>query len=267
MSDLVPIPCARCGAAMAADQPGYLHSAPVAICRFCGSSETLPPEQGERIRFLRLRLVQLRRAAEAVEAPARSLAQIRKSWGSYLPCLLIPAALPLLSGSVTQTVEWAFAQAAKNPSPGALVSLVGNLLPVLLVPAVAAGVIVGYLMMIRAFDRAVRPLLMAKPPLAPNGHARCRTCGGELAITPAPSVTCSYCNASNLLGAELTTKRAELLEREANVYRERAQAFIKAIGEPFKAPAQVFFASAAVAAVSTLAIGALGSVALVILTR
>ena len=262
--ELVPIPCTRCGASMAEDATGYLHGAVIARCGFCGNAETLPPDLAERIRFLRLRLLQLRNAADLAEAPARTVEQIRKTGGVYVPCVLLFGLVPLLSSSTVRGAELAFDTAAKNPTLGALLTMVGDLTPLLIAPSILTGVAIGYVMMVRNFNRAVRPLLTARPPRSPNGRARCRTCGGELAVTPAPSVRCSYCQATNLLGRELTTQRAELLDREAKAYRERAQAFGRAVSEPFKGPAHSFYASAAIVAASIFVLSNAASVVAVL---
>ena len=65
-------------------------------------------------------------------------------------------------------------------------------------------------------------------------------------MTPAPSVRCSYCQATNLLGSELTTQRA--------------------LSETFKGPTQAFYASAATVAVSIFVLSsAAGVVAVLVL--
>ena len=122
--ELVPIPCTHCGASMAEHASGHLHGAVVARCGFCGNAETLPPDIAERVRFLRLRLLQLRNPADLAEASARAVEQIRKTGGVYVPCILAFGFVPLLSSSTVRAAEFAFGRATKHPTIATLLTMV-----------------------------------------------------------------------------------------------------------------------------------------------
>jgi hypothetical protein len=72
---------------------------------------------------------------------------------------------------------------------------------------------------------------------------RCRSCGGDLPKTTAPEVACRYCQATNLLDAELTARAAELLQAEVTAYQARARSVAQS--EAFRAPVSAFYRWAA----------------------
>jgi hypothetical protein len=118
--------------------------------------------------------------------------------------------------------------------------------------AVALGMLSGWLGMRRAFVAQLRPLLRARPPRQQGLAARCRGCGADLPPVRAPEVKCSYCSASNVLDAELTT--SALLATEAEEYRRRAQG---SMHDPkvYLAPSRAFCRFGAIGVAVTLAIG------------
>lgn len=177
-----------------------LHQVPELHCGYCGRREPLPHDAAQRHQHLRLRLLQLKRARETLEAP---LATYRYLEQGLLPGMLLMTAVAavsllthLASGKVTTVA----------------------LLPV----ATWLGMGAGWLAMALTFRTLLRPRLRARPPAHPGLAARCRSCGGELPRVTAPKIQCRYCAADNLLDDRASADASELLRREAAEYHARA---------------------------------------------
>ncbi len=200
----------------------------------------MPADGAERHRYLRLRLLQVQRAREATEAPLQSFRALSQT---YPPALALFGLMALWQG-------YGFWN-----GPGASGSAdIGQLLFALVPLAVALGMLSGWLGMRRAFVAQLRPLLRARPPRQQGLAARCRGCGADLPPVRAPEVKCTYCSASNVLDAELTTGAGALLAAEADEYRRRAQGFMH---DPnvYLAPSRAFYRFGALGGVVTLVIG------------
>lgn len=226
---------------MTHDEPGYFLEPIVARCGFCGNAEPLPPQMDERARFLQERLLQLRDATERAESASMSAVTTKQSVASYLLMLFAMSALALEGTFQNRYLITAFDYAARAPNVSTIGDLFLHILPAGLTTALSLGFGIGYFMMSRTYSRTVREAKLARPPLQPSGHARCRTCGGELVVDGGPSVECPYCHSANLLGEALTKRRAQLLENETRQYRERLENFGKTLENPFKAPTYVFY--------------------------
>lgn len=229
----LPMPCARCGAPMTLASGPHLHSALGLSCAYCGASEALSADAAERVRHLRLRLTQLQRARESDEAPLRTVATLKRAW---IPALVL---LAVISGiQVVQAVSTLDALAEAAPE-----ALAQSALPMALPLVLLCGYAAGYLGMLRGYARAAVPLLRARPARAAGLAVRCRSCGGDLPKTTAPEVACRYCQATNLLDAELTARAAELLQAEVTAYQARARSVAQS--EAFRAPVSAFYRWAA----------------------
>jgi hypothetical protein len=224
---------------MVPSEVSALHANPEWTCRYCGYREALPADAAELHRHLRLRLLQLQRAREAVEAPMRSFQMLRQAW---LPGLGLVGAMALWqSYNLWNNID----HGTIDPAQAAFA-----LFPL----ALAVGAVVGWLGMRRAFAHRLRPLLRARPPIHPGLAARCRSCGGDLPPTRGPQVTCAYCNATNMLDAALTTQAGALLAAEAQEYQRRVRAWAT---DPavYLAPSRAFYRFAAVGAAVALLVG------------
>src|SRR5690606_16757078 len=88
--------------------------------------------------------------------------------------------------------------------------------------AIFGGYVCGYLGMSLAYRRAVRPLLLAKPPVAAGVALRCRSCGGDLPDVNAPHVICGYCAAHNLHDRQQTERASQLVQEAIAAYQARS---------------------------------------------
>jgi len=241
-----PFPCAICGAPMVPPNAVALHQTPEWSCQYCGHREGLPPQEAERQRYLRLRLLQLSRAREQAEAPLTTFRTMNESWA-------FGAGIMLLVGA-WQAYGFATGLASSghvDPAQGLFM-----ILPL----AIAVGCVCGWLGMRRVFALQLRSLLRARPPLQPGLVARCRGCGADLPAARAPELKCSYCNAWNLLDPTLARDAATLLANEAEEYRSRVRPWSQ---DPkvYLAPARAFYLWAGVGAFITT----LGGLALVLI--
>lgn len=193
-------------------------------CPFCGATEALPAEQGQRVMALRARLAQLRFAQAAEEGPALAFARTMQMLRSQIWVYVGMGALVMgvsASGAITQIRR---AIALSNIPTSARAEILSSTT----FPAISVGVFLGaaaaYVLALAKYKKAIQPTLRARAPLQPGSPARCRSCGASLALGPATAalVPCPHCTASNLLTAELARDRARLLEEEARAYNERA---------------------------------------------
>lgn len=236
----LPKPCLGCGAPMVSvDTSAGLHGDPTLNCRYCGKSETMPAEAAAQDRYLRLRLMQVRRARDGLEAPLRTFEMVRQSWAISLVFFVA------MGG-------WQMWQA---------VSAVGTLpvessLFALASAAAVVGVITGYFGMIRAFRVLVRPMLQARPPAEKGLAARCRSCGGDLPHVKATQVQCGFCGANNFLDAALAHDVTQLLATEQAEYQRRAHGGGPPDGSAYQRPAKAFYRWMAIGASIAFVIGA-----------
>lgn len=223
--EALPKPCLGCGAPMTANAPAAeLHGDPTLICRYCGNTETLPAEAAAQDRFLRLRLMQVRRSREALEAPLRSFEMVRQSWAIALVFFSVMGGWQLWQ---------ALGATGKAPVESTLYGLLGA--------SGVVGVIFGYVGMTRAFRVLVRPMLQARPPAAQGLCARCRACGGDLPLIRATHVACSFCGANNFLDAAQARDVSSLLASEQAEYQRRAHGGGPSDGSAFQEPAKAFY--------------------------
>src|SRR5688572_18388545 len=243
----VPVPCSRCGAPMQLVHGQAAHASLALFCAYCHRNEALSPDAAERVRYLQQRLALLKQARENDEAPLRSVATLRRAW---LPVLLFFGLLTLH----TLYKNFTLMSSLRQTAPEA----VGHLLaPLAIQMGLFGGYVFGYLGMSVAYQRAVRPLLRAKPPVAAGVALRCRSCGADLPSVSAPHVVCGYCSAHNLLDAQVTRRASELLREEMAAYQARANGVYAA--DAFRAPNKAFYRWGVV---SALAIALLVAVAL-----
>jgi hypothetical protein len=247
--DGLPIPCARCGAPMAEAASTVLTGNVIVTCALCGHSEPLPRAQAERVQTLRARLLGLRAAQAAAEAPALAIARIAAYYRSFHALAVVAVVLLAWAGQAGPSSLVALRAARGRSLQEDALSVLGPaLVPYLIVPGIVLGAVLGYFLMMAHFRGAVRPLLLARPPRHPYEGARCRSCGGGLPPAQGASIACTYCGAPNFFGPELTTRRAALLAAEADEHRARAQGFVTNLGS-VGTPARRFYLGIAIGAV------------------
>jgi len=220
----LPRPCLGCGAPMTAvDTSAGLHGDATLTCRYCNNTETMPAEAAAQERFLRLRLLQVRRAREALEAPLKSLEMVRQSWAIALVFFAVMGGWQMWQ---------ALSVAGKVPLESTVFALLGA--------SAVVGVIVGYFGMTRAFRALVRPTLLARPPAESGLSARCRSCGGALPSVRGTQITCGFCGANNFLDAALAQDVSNLLASEQAEYQRRAHGGHPPDGSAYQQPAKAF---------------------------
>jgi hypothetical protein len=211
---------------MAVTQPPSLHQNPELWCRHCGSREGLPTDAAELHRHLRLRLMQVARARAGAEAPLHTFKAMNGIW----PMAIAFSALMGVYQSWSFVGTW---QALGKIEPAQAIT---GAMPL----AVSFAMLCGWLGMRHTFAQQLKPLLRARPPHQAGLSARCRNCGGDLPLVRAPEVTCSFCQATNLLDASLTANAASLLAREAQEYERRMRPWAR---DPnvYLAPSRAFY--------------------------
>ena len=224
----MPMPCSKCGAPMQVVQ-GQAHGAVALFCGYCHRSEPLPPDAAERVRYLQQRLLLLKQVRESDEAPLRTLVVLRRAW---LPVLLFFALFTV--HQLYRNVN--LMRSLQKTAPEAIGHLVA---PFAVQFGLFGGYAFGYLGMSLAYQRAVKPLLRAKPPRAAGVALRCRSCGGDLPSVRAPHVVCGYCSAHNLLDNQVTQRAGQLLQEEIAAYQARAHNVYST--EAFRAPTKAFY--------------------------
>ena len=234
----LPAPCLGCGAPMTKPETVGLHADPTLTCRYCGRSETMPADAAAQDRFLRLRLTQVRRAREAIEAPLKTFEMVRQSWSMALVVFVLIGGWQMWQ---------AFSVAGKVPLESTLFAILGA--------SGVLGVLFGYAGMIRAFRRLVRPLLQARAPLEGGLSARCRSCGATLPPVRAAQAHCGFCGAANFLDAAQARDVGNLLAAEQAEYKRRAQGEQPADGSAYQQPARAFYRWMGAGAGATFVVG------------
>ncbi|MBL8602372.1 MAG: hypothetical protein JNK72_10660 [Myxococcales bacterium] len=220
-----PVPCNRCGAAMVmTGQPSPYGGAVMMGCRFCGAVEPLPLEASERVRVAHERLNLLKMAHHAAEAPARALDAMMKQRPWMLG--LAFGAFGLLNGLSQLGTQWQAISGA-GLDEGARAGLIFQTLGLTLGSAgFGVGGYVGWWYALKAYRAAVEPTRWARPPLRPDGAARCRCCGAELTMQWGASVGCGYCGTVNFLDRAIIDRRDVLLADETLAHQQRAAGVI-----------------------------------------
>jgi len=224
--------------AVAAD--AGLHADATLTCRFCGRSETMPADAAAQDRYLRLRLMQVRRTREGLEAPLRAYEMMRQSWGFALVIFGVEGGWQLWQ---------AFSTAGKVPISSTIFGMLGA--------AGVVGALVGNFGMLRAFRKLVRPLQQARPPATPGLVARCRSCGGELPPVRSTHATCGFCGANNFLDHAMARDVSALLAAEQEEYKLRATGGKLADSTLYQRPARAAYVWGASGAAAVFVVGVL----------
>lgn len=186
-------------------------------CSFCSAQEVLPANRAERVLRLRKRLQEIRWAREAREGTAIGIAKVAESY----PRMMKPAAIFVACITAFNFLR-SSVSLLMSDSDGWVIF--GALVSALPVPAVFAAVIGGTTLSLRAYSKELRPLLEAVPSDASSTALRCRCCGAPITAGAGDGafVTCTFCDAPNLIGEASAEHRASLLAREVERWRAAA---------------------------------------------
>jgi hypothetical protein len=220
---------------MAVTADAQLHADATLTCGFCGRSETMPAQAAAQDRYLRLRLMQVRRAREGMEAPLKTYEMMRASGVFAL----------IVFGAQGGWMLWgAFTTADKGSAVFGMLGAAGMM-----------GVILANFGMMRAFRKLIKPLQQARPPAAPGLAARCRSCGGDLPPVRSTHATCAFCGANNFLDNAAAHDVNALLTAEQQDYKVRASGGKPGDNTIYQRPAHAFYVWGAAGAAVTFVVG------------
>ena len=210
-----PILCRRCGSGMT------LLANMSAQCRHCGAIDGLPADELGRMLEIKSRLAlaeQRSLQVRGVDATLATIFENRAAFWRVSGLYLVVALIVTVIGSV-QFVS------LPNLETIPFELLIELLLNQAIGPLIFAGVGLSFAVSLAYgryhYRKAMRPLLLAKPPSQPGARARCRVCGGDLPETRSVDVRCGYCHSINLIPKALHQGQAEALAREAEALKAR----------------------------------------------
>jgi predicted amidophosphoribosyltransferase len=214
----VPILCRRCGAPT---EPRHDMSL---VCRHCGQVDQLPPDALGRALDIKNRLASAAASVAQLDGVESALASIFEQRGAFLrvtgPWPVLAAIVIAYAAINAVTTLGALPRAV--PDSVRLQLLVGAAYGPLFVLGIAVSFPVALLVGRTRYRMRVRPLLLARPPLAPGAAMRCRGCGAPLSPTREAFSRCRHCQTQNLVTDEVARQQGRLLAEEAASYRARA---------------------------------------------
>jgi hypothetical protein len=191
------------------------------VCPFCGATELLPADRAERVLVLRRRVVELTQARQMLVANASFTRMFEsKAWGPSLGFTALVVVAMTLQGTWS-TLGPILGNPAISRELRAELLTTSTIGPCFTLGTLG-GLALSYLVLGAYYRTRIRPELLARAPAAPGTPPRCRSCGGDLVPGPDAFTMCRFCGATSLVSAELSTRRAELLERETREYQARA---------------------------------------------
>lgn len=214
-----PILCRNCGGAMELRDDASI------LCRYCGARDALPGDELGRVLEIKRRLAQ---------AEARAL-HVRGFDGALAAVFEDPRSLLRVTGAylafglfVVVVSGWQFyTHVAPNLGRLGRANQAQLVIGQLMAPVGILGLGVSFGVALRVgrhhYRKGIRPLLLARPPAAPNLPFACRACGGNLPSGREGSALCPYCSTSNLLPRQLHGSYSASLQQEAEAAREQLQ--------------------------------------------
>jgi hypothetical protein len=194
-SEQIPLLCAGCGG------PGNPSAEGVLVCPYCGRREQLPANELDRMLEMRRRLAAAAMQAEQCKGVERALFSIFESgsmFSGFLGVYFAFAGFVLLYSVVS---AWSVLTTT-NPDyvPLMMVHVFSGPSFVLALPlSMSLALALGR----RRYRKEIRPIFMARPPVAPGAPARCRVCGGSLPESSDAIRTCKYCQTTSVVTPEL----------------------------------------------------------------
>jgi DNA-directed RNA polymerase subunit RPC12/RpoP len=214
-----PILCRNCGGGM------DLHADSSISCRYCGARDQLPLDQLGRVLEIKNRLAQAEQRAGHVRGFDATFAGVFEDPRSFVRVMgvyvVFGSFVLLMSGS--QLYEHFLPNVDKLDSATVAEVVVGQLMGPLAMLGIGCSFGVALLVGRHHYRKRLRPLLIARPPPAPNAPFACRACGGSLPAARDASVVCPYCHTSNLVPQELHGSHAAALLQEAEAAKQQLQ--------------------------------------------
>lgn len=202
-----------------------LHADSSVSCRYCGARDVLPADQLGRLLEIKSRLAQAEQRAAHVRGFDATFAGIFEDPRSFLRVMGLYFAFGvfvlLMSG--WQLYENFLPNVSKLSDGTVAQVVIGQLIGPLVILGTGASFGIALLVGRRHYRKSVRPLLIARPPVAPNLPFACRVCGGDLPPAREGSLVCTYCHASNLVPKELHGSHAAALLQEAEAAKQQLQ--------------------------------------------
>lgn len=214
-----PILCRNCGGSM------ELHADSSISCRYCGARDQLPSDQLGRALEIKNRLAQAEQRVGHVRGFDATFAGVFEDPRSFVRVMgvYVVFGLFVLLMSGSQLYEHFLPNMAKLDSATVAQVVIGQLMGPLAILGVGCSFGVALLVGRHHYRKWVRPLLIARPPAAPNAPFVCRACGGSLPAARDASVVCPYCHTSNLVPKELHGSHAAALLQEAEAAKQQLQ--------------------------------------------
>jgi uncharacterized Zn finger protein (UPF0148 family) len=205
---LAPLQCVNCNA------PLVVVDAPTLVCRFCGTSNVIPPLYREELRLARDLDSATRQAAEKW----MRLARIKVPRWQLISAAVAP--FVLLTGGLTILLIVALLRPVSGPAlPGLLTYVWLSLIPAQLL---AANIAMKNVLVSGATN--VGAAFAAGPPSAPGEPPSCRQCGAPLSVQPDDVVVrCIYCETESIVRLDKSAMET-LRTRVASAQSSLAQA-------------------------------------------
>jgi hypothetical protein len=210
----LPVLCKACGGATTPRDDLSLE------CPYCGAKDKLPDNELDRALELKRRVGSRAASVAQLEGLSAALASIFEDRGAFLR-----VTSPWLVVAVLVTV-WqllgSWSAIDKAPSNLKLPLMLYAAMGTLWISGICLAFVVALAVGRSRYRRAVRPLLMARPPRRPGAPSRCRACGGDLPDDRGPLIRCRFCRTHSLVTPELQSNREQLLRDEEAAYRSQA---------------------------------------------
>ena len=212
-----PILCRQCGGHMQLAAEGTV------TCPFCGARDVLPADELGRALEIKRRLADAERRAAHVRGFDGALAGAFEDRMAFVRVMGVYVVLGglLLAASLVNLVTMVLPNLGEASFGTIIEIVVGQALAPIIVLGIGLSLGVALFAGRVYYRRRVRPLLVARPPSQAGAPFACRVCGGGLPAARSTSVTCRYCNATNLTPRELHGRLAENLSREADDARRQ----------------------------------------------
>jgi DNA-directed RNA polymerase subunit RPC12/RpoP len=192
----IPLICHQC------DQPVEASDGRTLRCPHCGTFDRLPARDLERALELKRRL---QRAAGSVTPLAGVELVLARLYEGRRVFMLLLVPLALVAGALSTLLLVELGPVVAHSPRVLRVPFIRQLLGGAtwlggMAMSAGLGLVLGRL----HYRRAMRPRVVARPPLTPEAAPRCRACAGELGPTASRRfVRCRYCSTTSLVPRSL----------------------------------------------------------------
>ncbi len=214
-----PILCRSCGghARLLADSS--------LACPYCGGRDALPPDELGRALEIRRRLTEAEQRAAHVRGVDAALAGVFEDPMAFVRVagLYVAVASLVVGASLVNLALGVLPNVGHLGLADLAAMILGQAMAPLFLLAMALSLGTALLAGRIHYRRALRPLLLARPPPQAGAPFACRACGGELPPSRSASTVCVYCRATNLVPAALHGRLAAELAHEAEEAQRRVR--------------------------------------------